>query len=335
MEKTWIKTRRQVTPVRNTSNLSISEDEVSFLEVPNQYKINDAATRLQHRLKNIDSLSSRAAVNELEALFKYLESLHDDTSNEKAVLYNKLHQPLEDFSRLLYIEGDTTYNLRWRANKLLSLWRNSLNRRKITGHTPLPQRFTSFASTPPGTLFIPTSISNSPEPDISADAEMDLDTLGFIKSLTRSPSPLLVKHSLSPSKSLDSNQISPRSHSVSNEEKTPQPDHHYNLRGAKGRETSSASSRSTTVSTTDIPLGIPTSRGHASSSSTIVIRRSDQPQSDISWRKRNKRRNAAKPLTTLLKTCKTREEVHAVVAERIGPLANEGKSSFVPRIIRN
>lgn len=318
--------------MRSASDLSISEDKVSFLEVPNQQEISDVATRLQHRLRHIDNLSSRAAVNDLEIVFKDLEGLHDDASNEKAILYNKLHQPLEDFSRLVCIQRDTIYNFRWRANKLLSLWRSALNRRKTTGQSPLPRRFTSLASTPPGMLFIPRSISNSPEPDIPADAEMDLDKPSSTKSLTRSPSPPLVTHSLSPSKSLDSDQTSLGSHSVSDEEKNLQSGNHYNLRGAKGREALSKSSGSTTVPTTHIALQIPTSRGDASSSSTIVLRRSDEPQSTLSGAKRNKRRNA-KPLRTLLKMCKTREEVHAVVAERVGPLSNESKSSFVSQII--
>ena len=48
-------------------------------------------------------------MHQLEALFHRLEALHDDIKNEKAVLYNKLHRPLEEFAQLDLVEGDAEY----------------------------------------------------------------------------------------------------------------------------------------------------------------------------------------------------------------------------------
>lgn len=152
---------------------TILDDEVSLIDVPNQGEMNAVAKALEHESTRRDV--TRTACQRREALLRRLEALHDTPANEIAILFNILHRPLEKFLRLPYIKEDkASVDVQSRGERLLSVWRESLDRRKKSGATPSPLKNAS-PTTSAKKLFLPREISESPEPEVSDSIPLDLN----------------------------------------------------------------------------------------------------------------------------------------------------------------
>lgn len=178
-----MKTPRPAMPSRRAINTN-NDDEVMVVDVPNQQEIDSVARLLLQEHNRHDSWE--ATSQRCEALLDRLEALHDNPENEKAILFNKLHKPLEAFLQLAHIKNNEVSNLLGRGEKLLSIWEKSLRR------TPAPQRFIPSTLTPGKTFCIPREISESPEREDTKCSSMDLDIdTNRRNSTTNTDQPLL------------------------------------------------------------------------------------------------------------------------------------------------